>query len=545
MPDLDLQLLAGNIVIVAPHMDDEALACGGLIAKLSHKERVHVIYATDGMKSPAPIVPGRDKISPDLGKNRMQESVEAMKLLGVPEQNLHFLCLPDAQLNTHLSSLRSLLRNKIRTIAPKHIFVPFRYDRNPDHLAVNHAIVSDFQQDDTQPQLIEYFVYYRWRLMPKRDIRKYIRPQFLFKLEVGDVAQQKRQMLDCFTSQTTIYYPWQTRPILTSTVLEEECQNPEYFLIAPASLSGIAVFSSSVLWIRLAHRLEPVLLRWKYLSASLVKRIFKTVSSNHIELKRPIRVIMFGSDHAINPDTKRFICRLEEHPEIEFLGAFCQMEFASWSARFQDLQKRRGVLAIPLLAERILEDVFRFFLHPREEITLAKKINNVSERMHFVLNIHSPEVLRQVSELKPDLGLIYGSPILKPELFEIPRLGTLGIHHGKVPEYRGSKTAFWMMYNDERCVGVTIQKVNQGLDTGSIVKTGEVRSYRRAYLPVLRELEALGIDLYVQAVLEVKHGAAEFKPQTGVKSKLYRTPKTTDYLRFLTLQIKRRLTIFK
>src|SRR5215216_5548889 len=109
MPDLDVQLLRGKIVIVAPHMDDEALACGGLIAKLLDKDRVHILYATDGMKSPAPIIPGRDKISPDLGKTRIQESIKAMKLLGVPEHNLHFLCLPEAQLKKHLSPLRNLL----------------------------------------------------------------------------------------------------------------------------------------------------------------------------------------------------------------------------------------------------------------------------------------------------------------------------------------------------------------------------------------------------------------------------------------------------
>jgi LmbE family N-acetylglucosaminyl deacetylase len=275
MPDLDLQLLMGKIVIVAPHMDDEALACGGLIAKLPHKERVHIIYATDGMKSPAPIIPGRDKISPDLGKARMQESIEAMKLLGVPEQNLHFLCLPEAQLKKHIFLLRDLLRAKIRRIAPNHIFVPFRYDRHPDHLAVNHAIVSDFRQGDTQPQLIEYFVYYRWRLMSKRDIRKYVRPQFLFKLEIGDVSQQKRQALDCFMSQTTIYYPWQTRPILTSILLDEECQNPEIFLISNDSSAGAAVFSNSVLWIHLVHRLEPFLQRWKYWIGAYLKRLLQ------------------------------------------------------------------------------------------------------------------------------------------------------------------------------------------------------------------------------------------------------------------------------
>lgn len=272
MPDFDLQLLPGTIVIVAPHMDDEALACGGLIAKLPHKHRIHVIYATDGMRSPAPIIQGRDKISPDLGKTRMKESMEAMKLLGVPEQNLHFLCLPEAQLKKHVDSLRNLLTGKIKQIAPSHIFVPFRYDRHPDHLAVNDVVMQSLQQGS---QLIEYFVYYRWRLMPKRDIRKYIRPEMLFRLEIADVAQKKRQALDCFASQTTIYYSWQTRPILTAALLAEECQNPEIFLISDASSSGAAIFSGPLFWIQLVHRVEPLLQRWKYLAGAYFKRMIQ------------------------------------------------------------------------------------------------------------------------------------------------------------------------------------------------------------------------------------------------------------------------------
>lgn len=254
-------------------MDDEALACGGLIAKLPDKQRVHVIYATDGMKSPAPIMPG-DAISPELGKVRMQESVEAMKILGVPEQNLHFLSLAEAELKDHLPALQKLLGDKLKQLVPQHIFIPFRYDRHIDHLAVNHVVVSLLAQGVIQSQLIEYFVYYRWRLLPKHDIRKYIRPQYLFTLDISDVAILKRQSLDCFVSQTTIYYPWQIRPILTSKLLNEECANPEYFLVN-ASFAGTAVFSNLILWIRLAHRLEPILLRWKYLALSMLKRVFR------------------------------------------------------------------------------------------------------------------------------------------------------------------------------------------------------------------------------------------------------------------------------
>lgn len=276
MQDLDLQLFSGTVVIVAPHMDDEALACGGLIAKLPQKDRIHMIYATDGMKSPAPIIPGRDEISSDLGKVRMSESMNAMSLLGIPEQNLHFLSLPEAQLKHNLPALQKALREKLEQIAPQHVFVPFRYDRHLDHLAINHAVVSDRKQGILEAQLIEYFVYYRWRLLPKRDVRKYIKPHFLFRLDISDVANLKRRSLDCFKSQTTIFYSWQTRPILTQVLLDEECQNPEYFLIPKDSLSGTAVFSKFVPWIRLAHRLEPILLRWKYLTGAWLKRVFQS-----------------------------------------------------------------------------------------------------------------------------------------------------------------------------------------------------------------------------------------------------------------------------
>lgn len=266
------------------------------------------------------------------------------------------------------------------------------------------------------------------------------------------------------------------------------------------------------------------------------------MSDNQV-LNRPIRVVMFGSGPELNPDAKRFLCRLEDHPEIELTAAFCQAESQSVGAVFRDLWKRRGVLAFPLFSAWILNKGFRFLVYPQQEFAMAFKLNNISDRIHFVKDIHAPQVLEQVAALEADLGVIYGSPILKPELFEIPKWGTLGIHHGKVPEYRGNKTAFWMMYNGEPCAGVTIQKVNKGLDTGLIVKTGEVKTDRRAYSDVVRELEALGLKLYIQAILELKRGVAEFRPQMGIKGKLYRNPRPIDFLKFWVKQIQRRLNI--
>jgi LmbE family N-acetylglucosaminyl deacetylase len=255
-------------------MDDEALACGGLIAQLPQKERIHLIYATDGMKSPAPVVPG-DTIDPHLGEMRVRESITAMSVLGVPEENLRFLRLPEGQLSSHIPKLREMLLQTILKIGADTIFIPFRYDRHLDHLKINQIVVEAHQQGFIKSQIIEYFIYYRSRLLPLRDIRKYIHSNLLLTVNIEGVAADKRRALDCFISQTTLFYPWQTRPILTASLLDDECQNPEHFLYYDPAFPGAAVFKKLALWIRIVHRIEPYLQKWKYMSGAFLKRLVR------------------------------------------------------------------------------------------------------------------------------------------------------------------------------------------------------------------------------------------------------------------------------
>ncbi|HRQ37280.1 MAG TPA: PIG-L family deacetylase [Chloroflexota bacterium] len=266
------ELFPGTVVIVAPHMDDEVLACGGAVARLPQKAQIHVIYATDGMKSPAPILP-RDSISADLGEIREKESAAAMQLLGIPEENLHFLRLPEAELKKHMPALRQGLLEWMQRLRPDHVLMPFRFDRHPDHLAINRVLTAVHQQGQLPAQLTEYFVYYRWRLLPGRDVRRYIRPSALRTVDTQTVAAQKRQALDCFRSQTTIFYPWQTRPILTPQLLDDTSETPEVFLPYEATMPGTAVFSKAVLWIRFVHRWESPLQKWKYLAGARLRRV--------------------------------------------------------------------------------------------------------------------------------------------------------------------------------------------------------------------------------------------------------------------------------
>jgi folate-dependent phosphoribosylglycinamide formyltransferase PurN len=265
------------------------------------------------------------------------------------------------------------------------------------------------------------------------------------------------------------------------------------------------------------------------------------MASSGREQGRPIGVVIFGGGPRLEHGAKQFICRLAAHPEIDLLAAFCQSQGQGLRDVTSDLWRRRHMLALPLLLVHLAGRVKRALFRPAAEEALDRAMAQVAERIHFVPDIHAVDVLDRVRALAPDLGLVYGSPVLKPELFEIPRLGTLGIHHGKMPEYRGKKTTFWAMYNGEATAGVTIQRISAGLDAGVIVKQGEVPIGRRSYGAVSRQLETLGLDLYMEALLEAGESARSDQQAAGVKGRLYRDPSFVDFIVFWGRQWSRRL----
>lgn len=259
-------------------------------------------------------------------------------------------------------------------------------------------------------------------------------------------------------------------------------------------------------------------------------------SLNTRDLGRPIRVVVFGGAF-FEPAALRFLVLLDEHPEIEFVGAISQSRGFGIGQRISDVVRRRKILAPAVLATYAGEALLRFLRSPAGDVRVRRSLRRLSARMAAVPDIHAPPVLERVRALRPDLGLIYGSPILRPELFEIPTFGTLGIHHGTLPEYRGKKTTFWAMYNGEATAGVAIQKINAGLDRGEVVSAGEVPIGRKRYGRIDAEVQGLGLKLYVDAVAAVKRGEAVARPQPAGSTRLYRQPSAIDILRLFARRL--------
>ena len=84
-------------------------------------------------------------------------------------------------------------------------------------------------------------------------------------------------------------------------------------------------------------------------------------------------------------------------------------------------------------------------------------------------DLHHADALARVRALQPDLAVVFGCYRLRRELFAIPRLGTLNLHLGKAPEFRGSSPGFYELLAGVPEVGITVHRVEDGLDSGPIL----------------------------------------------------------------------------
>lgn len=94
---------------------------------------------------------------------------------------------------------------------------------------------------------------------------------------------------------------------------------------------------------------------------------------------------------------------------------------------------------------------------------------NLEIPFYRVENYHSEDSIKLLREAEADLGIIYGTNIIKESVFSIPKMGSINLHQGFAPIYRGGPTVFWELFNDEKELGITVHFVAAKVDTGDII----------------------------------------------------------------------------
>lgn len=123
--------MTDNVVVVAPHSDDECLGMGGTIALLARRG-VNVTVVTVGSELP-PLFP------PDMKDQVQKEARRCHEILGVAESV--FLDIPSVEIpHVAIARLNGGIQEVIDRVRPRIVFTPF-LDRHVDHKATFDAAV--------------------------------------------------------------------------------------------------------------------------------------------------------------------------------------------------------------------------------------------------------------------------------------------------------------------------------------------------------------------------------------------------------------------
>lgn len=119
-----------NILIIAPHPDDEVLGCGGMMKKFSEEgHHIFVLIATRGTPS---------KYSDDrIAKGRL-DALNAHAILGVKETFFFEYHAPELDL-VSLSDISESIYNLIKKLNIEVLFIPHRGDIHNDHRVIFNA----------------------------------------------------------------------------------------------------------------------------------------------------------------------------------------------------------------------------------------------------------------------------------------------------------------------------------------------------------------------------------------------------------------------
>ena len=157
--------------------------------------------------------------------------------------------------------------------------------------------------------------------------------------------------------------------------------------------------------------------------------------------------------------------KLTYRPEIDGLRAIDELKKIRITLFTNNL---RGISCLKYLINKKVQInnivISKKNLNPKVIVFLNK--NKI--KYTTIKNLKNKKILKILD--KTELGLICGFPhIFKEFQFNIPKYGLINLHAGKLPKYRGGSPLNWQIINNEKYFGISVIKIDKGIDTGDII----------------------------------------------------------------------------
>lgn len=132
----------------------------------------------------------------------------------------------------------------------------------------------------------------------------------------------------------------------------------------------------------------------------------------------------------------------------------------------------------------------------------------------------SPLLQKRIQEISPDLIMsVYYRQIIPSSIFNIPERGSFNIHPSLLPNYRGPIPTMWALENGEKEFGITIHKIDTGIDTGDIAyqEKHPIFEDETGHTLYVRAMK-IGAEMLTRHFNDLINGNYELQKQKGVGS---------------------------
>lgn len=152
---------------------------------------------------------------------------------------------------------------------------------------------------------------------------------------------------------------------------------------------------------------------------------------------------------------------------------------------------------------------------PVKEYALSQGINVLSP-----VKIKQSEEVEKLRAIDADIYVVAAfGQILSKEILDIPKYGCINVHASLLPEYRGAAPIQWSIADGKKFTGVTIQQMNEGVDTGDIITSVTTQiSPDETGESLFNKLMHAGADLIVSTLDLIAKGETVHTPQDETKA---------------------------
>jgi methionyl-tRNA formyltransferase len=130
------------------------------------------------------------------------------------------------------------------------------------------------------------------------------------------------------------------------------------------------------------------------------------------------------------------------------------------------------------------------------------------------------DFMDQLRKLDPEVSVViaYGQ-ILEPQLLDLPVNGSINIHASLLPELRGAAPIHWAIIRGYQTSGVTIMRMEAGLDSGPVLHQVEepIRA-DESMRDLARRLSEIGAEALIETLAMMESGDLREVPQDHARA---------------------------